>query len=98
MEKCIEQRLTYLKEEHSQAEAARKQRVAQNWPKLKTGLTIDEVDLLVGPIDAGWKQLVVELRNASANQSSKTSSDLSYQGDIYILKFKDFRLSFWQLR
>jgi ABC-type uncharacterized transport system auxiliary subunit len=62
--------------------------VRQNWSKLRMGLTIDEVETFIGP---------VETSGAIVNYYTKGYSQM-YETGIYTLVFINGKLSRWELR
>jgi hypothetical protein len=62
------------------------ERVRQSWPQLRTGMTIAEVEALLGPVTAS---------STAYTQGSGHSQHFS--NGLYTLAFIDGRLSFWEL-
>ena len=64
------------------------ERVSQNWSKLRDGLSVDEVDALVGPLDKNFKD-----RTRSSGSTFESTS--TYGGALYTLKFRAGKLNAW---
>jgi hypothetical protein len=63
------------------------ERVRQNWPKLSMGMTVEEVERLLGPVTS-----------ASSAPAQPQGHTQHFSNGLYALAFIDGRLSFWELR
>ena len=83
---------------------AKKNQLKNNWGKLSKGMSVDEVDSLIGPLKRGgskkYKKLA-ENKNASSGISNapKAEGGFPYGGHFFTLKFDATgRLSDWSLK
>ena len=70
-------------------------RVKANWPKLRKGMSFYIVMKLVGPQDTEGIQFFSALFGAL---SSPDSISNTYETDLYVLKFDNLKLTYWQLK
>jgi hypothetical protein len=79
----------------------RSEHVQQNWSKLHKGLTIDEVDQLVGPLNEDAKHnYKTSLGMGALFSTSGVNSSISatFQTEAYVLMFNNGTLKSWELR
>jgi hypothetical protein len=87
--------LTYREQKQTQ--------IKNNWGKLTKGMSVDEVDSLLGPLNRAAVRSIKNLadnKNASSNASSSSNAEggFPYRGHFFTLKFDATgRLSEWSL-
>lgn len=107
-----EQAVSQAEQQAAQKQAAdaalRTEHVRQNWSKLHTGLTFDQVELLVGPFDERTREMErITSEEADYFNSHKgnfkgqmlpVSSKMTVIGEHYVLTFEAGKLKSWTLR
>ena len=82
----------------------KKNQLKNNWGKLSKGMSVDDVDSLIGPLNRGAVRSIKNLaenKNASSsiNNIPKAEGGFPYRGHFFTLKFDAAgRLSEWSLR
>ena len=82
----------------------RQNQIKENWGKLRKGMSVDEVDSLIGPLNRGAVSSIKYLfdnKNAvSSNSNAQESVDgFPYRGRYFTLQFDATgRLSEWSLK
>ncbi len=94
--------------ENKIAELSEKQRrntqIKQSWDKLRKGMSVDEVDSLIGPLNRGAVASLRYLsdnakRSARTGNRSTAGSDFPYRGRYFTLIFDaSGKLSSWSLK
>ena len=76
---------------------SKKNQLKNNWGKLNKGMSVDEVDSLIGPLN---RSAVISIRNLADNKNaSKIAGGFPYRGHLFTLKFDATgRLSEWSLK
>jgi len=92
----------------AKTEKARQANVAQNWEKLKVGLTLEEVSNLLGPVHRSeisriegryrGNQLADQIIYKIEKKDVKTQTYDSLETNSYILNFKNALLESWELK
>ena len=78
--------------------------IEKNWGKLKKGMSVDEVDSLIGPLNRAAVRSIkylFENKNSSSEKSNapKSEDGYPYRGNFFTLKFDSTgRLSDWSLK
>lgn len=81
-----------------------KNQIKKNWRKLSKGMSVDEVDSLLGPLNRGAVRSIKNLaknKNVSSgtNNAPKTEGGFPYRDHFFTLKFDATgRLSDWSLK
>ena len=87
----------------AERERQRVNQIKQNWDKLRKGMSVDEVDNLIGPLDRG---AVISIRNLAQNNTAssgvnnapKAEGGFPYRGLYFTLQFDATgKLSEWLL-
>ena len=87
-----------------QREASQRLANKQNWPKLREGLTVEEVDQLVGPIGAERKKMykdslkIGEVFSTLQSGPVKSDMDATFEMEAGVLVFHNGKLKSWQPR
>ncbi|HEC19044.1 MAG TPA: hypothetical protein ENI97_06830 [Gammaproteobacteria bacterium] len=82
----------------------RMRQIHENWDKLNKGMSVDEVDNLVGPLNRGAVvsiRMLADKAKASANTGnpSTTGNEFPYRGRYFTLIFDSTgKLSSWSLK
>ena len=71
------------------------ERARANWSKLRQGMTIEEVEAAIGPLDPGWKKDVEVPRSTTGMRAARVAT---YNARTYTLQFDGGKLSAWTLK
>jgi hypothetical protein len=96
-----QQRVARMQQEEQLESSQRSENVKQNWPKLHEGLSLDEVDQLVGPLNKQAKKMYMDSLSIGAmfsTQGVKSSNNATFQTEAYIVIFDNGQLKSWKLR
>ena len=73
----------------------RAENIAANWSRLKAGMSIDEVNGLIGPLEnLGMFKAVISAGNSKAFGSSSVKTS----NEVFSLEFTNGKLSKWELK
>jgi len=71
------------------------ERARANWSKLRQGMTIEEVEAAIGPLDPGWKRDVAVPPSTTGMRAARVAT---YNARTYTLQFDGGKLSAWTLK
>ena len=96
-----EQEPPMTEQQRQQLEAqqrAQAEYVRANWSKLRQGMTIDEVEAAIGPLDPEWKKDVMATPSLGSRLGMKSPRVATYHAATYTLQFDAGKLSVWTLK
>jgi hypothetical protein len=98
---CVSEAVRIQQDALRRESLERAARVKQNWSKLHEGLSLEEVDTLVGPIfDAETKAMMrseQEFGEYVRRHGGQTQDSFTYKTDLYTLQFRAGQLKAWRL-
>lgn len=98
-----EQERQIAERERQQQEANRRaveegERVRANWSRLRQGMTIEEVEAAIGPLDPEWKKDVLSTPSVGSALGMRSERTATYMARTYTLQFTGGKLSAWTLK